>query len=283
VFNSEAYRHFEMLCGYNDLKKTVADIGPTHEFTKLKPVLEGVDPDDAFSKIPYEKGSLFLYYLERKVGGAAAMKEWLKSYFSHFKTNSLTTADMKAHFLEHFAKKTTPEPVSSIEWDHWLSAPGLPNFDPNAVLDRSLSANCSELAKRWKEDGGKSATPDDLKQFRSKQTMFFLDELINNATPLPGDVLDRLDAHYKLSEAGNVEIAFRWLMLCLKSRHLKVMDQVGLFASRHGRGLYIRPLYKTLHEVDHASAVKFYHANRGYYHSVIRNMFDKILEWKEQI
>lgn len=31
--------------------------------------LEDVHPDDAFSKVPYEKGSLFLRYLEDLLGG----------------------------------------------------------------------------------------------------------------------------------------------------------------------------------------------------------------------
>ena len=35
---------------------------------KMVPCLKGVHPDDAFSVIPYEKGSLFLYYLENKYG-----------------------------------------------------------------------------------------------------------------------------------------------------------------------------------------------------------------------
>ena len=31
--------------------------------------LDGVDPDDTFSVVPYEKGSTFLWYLEDTVGG----------------------------------------------------------------------------------------------------------------------------------------------------------------------------------------------------------------------
>ena len=38
-----------------------------HNFTRLVPDLAGgVDPDDAFSKIPYEKGFALLYYLQVK-------------------------------------------------------------------------------------------------------------------------------------------------------------------------------------------------------------------------
>ena len=38
-------------------------------FTHLVPDLTGVDPDDAFSTVPYEKGSNLLMYLEQKLGG----------------------------------------------------------------------------------------------------------------------------------------------------------------------------------------------------------------------
>ena len=37
--------------------------------TALVVNLDGVDPDDAFSVVPYEKGSTFLWYLEDTVGG----------------------------------------------------------------------------------------------------------------------------------------------------------------------------------------------------------------------
>jgi len=46
-------------------------IGNIHQpYTHLVPALKGVDPDDAFSIVPYEKGSNLLMYLEQKLGGA---------------------------------------------------------------------------------------------------------------------------------------------------------------------------------------------------------------------
>jgi leukotriene-A4 hydrolase len=43
--------------------------------------LAGVDPDDAFSGIPYEKGMNFLYFLESLMGSEkfeAFMKDWIQ-------------------------------------------------------------------------------------------------------------------------------------------------------------------------------------------------------------
>ena len=37
--------------------------------TQLVVDLKDTDPDDAFSSVPYEKGSCFLFYLERILGG----------------------------------------------------------------------------------------------------------------------------------------------------------------------------------------------------------------------
>lgn len=39
------------------------------ELTSLIVNMEGVHPDDAFSTIPYERGSAFLFYLENLLGG----------------------------------------------------------------------------------------------------------------------------------------------------------------------------------------------------------------------
>lgn len=58
-------QQFASYLGYNELKDTIRHIGPEHSFTALIPDLSGgIDPDDAFSRVPYEKGSYFLYHLQ---------------------------------------------------------------------------------------------------------------------------------------------------------------------------------------------------------------------------
>ena len=51
----------------------VGRFGSSHPFTAMVPNLKDVDPDDAFSTIPYEKGFLLLFYLETLVGSAKGM------------------------------------------------------------------------------------------------------------------------------------------------------------------------------------------------------------------
>ena len=42
-------------------------------YTKLVPDMVGIDPDDAFSTVPYEKGHTLLYYLETLVRGVGKL------------------------------------------------------------------------------------------------------------------------------------------------------------------------------------------------------------------
>ncbi|WP_350671039.1 M1 family aminopeptidase, partial [Pseudoalteromonas sp. CAL494-MNA-CIBAN-0108] len=59
--------------------------------TRLNLKLNGRDPDDAFSSVPYTKGQLFLIYLEEKYG-RDKFDNFVKTYFNEFAFKSLTTA-----------------------------------------------------------------------------------------------------------------------------------------------------------------------------------------------
>lgn len=47
----------------------VNTFGAKSPFTNLVINMEDVDPDDAFSSVPYEKGFALLYHLEELMGG----------------------------------------------------------------------------------------------------------------------------------------------------------------------------------------------------------------------
>ena len=66
----EKYRSFASLSGWHTLVETInVTLGKNHPYTLLVPDLKGVDPDDAFSSVPYEKGSALLLTLEQMIGG----------------------------------------------------------------------------------------------------------------------------------------------------------------------------------------------------------------------
>lgn len=54
--------------GWRGLNRMMERFKDNMEFTKLKPKMAGIDPDDVYSEVPYEKGFQFLWRIERQVG-----------------------------------------------------------------------------------------------------------------------------------------------------------------------------------------------------------------------
>jgi leukotriene-A4 hydrolase len=94
------------------------------------------------------------------------------------------------------------------------------------------------------------------------------------AVPMKHQVLRKLGDLYQLSASTNVEIQFRWIVLSLKSKDASIIPVAADFLSKHGRGLYVLPMYRALNDLDHARAVQIYHANRSFYHNILTTRLD---------
>ena len=213
--HGEPARHFSAILRWRDLEETINKVmGPTSPFTALVPDLAGVDPDDAFSVVPYEKGSTFLWYLEDTVGGASKMEPFLKFYYKKFAYKSINSYEFRETFLEYFKDV---EAVKSVDWETWFTKPGMPVYKPK--FDESLAVVCRDLAQKWQD--WDPSTPaqfgDSFNTFSPDQKQEFLGTLIN-AEPLPVTKLEKMSELYKLDSSPNVEILFRWIRVGLKAK-----------------------------------------------------------------
>ena len=103
----------------------------TPELTKLVVDLTNCGPDDAFSTVPYNKGSTFLRYIEEQLGGPAVFEPFLKWYLQKFAYKSIVTDDFKAALYEYFGTTDQQkETLNKIDWDTWLHKEGMPPVLP---------------------------------------------------------------------------------------------------------------------------------------------------------
>lgn len=130
---------------------TVKLLGAEHEFTKLIISHKGVDPEDAFSTVPYEKGFHFLWYLEKLVG-REHFDKFIPHYFKTWARKSLDSFEFKQTFLDFFdsyGNEEIKEKVAQIPWEERFYTPGLP---PKPEFDTSYVDSCVALAEKWKQD-----------------------------------------------------------------------------------------------------------------------------------
>jgi len=273
----EAVRHFTALLRWKELEETVNKVfSPTHPYTKLVPDLVGVDPDDAFSRIPYEKGSTFLWYLEDLVGGATKFEPFLKAYYTEFAYKSIDTETFKAYFLKHFAGEPA---VSAIDWNTWLHMPGMPPYKPK--FDSSLAEICWKMAKQWQDWDSSTPCPftgNEIKPLSPTQVQEFLGTLLIGPS-LSSVTLGKMEMLYGFSKSTNCEILFLWLRLGLKSCWEPAMEATLAFLKTMGRGKFVRPLYRDLAKwvEKKGEAVAFFHDNKNMYMAAVIDGVNKDL------
>ncbi|KAL9645691.1 hypothetical protein ABK040_003424 [Willaertia magna] len=268
----EEFAKFHAQIGYTSLVSSVKHYEELNlpQFTKMIPNLDKIDPDDAFSSVPYEKGFNFLYYLATTiVGDMTRFESFLKHYFTVFANQTVTSEDMKKCFLEFFADV---EKVKEIDWDTWFYGEGLGPITNN--FDNTLSTSAVELADRWIKKSGPFER-DDIKGWTSHHICYFLDRLLESETEIS---IEQLDKTYDFSSNTNSEIMHRWQMLALKWKYEPIKPFVVKFITSQGRMKYVRTLYSNLFKVDPELAVKTFKEHEGFYHSIARKMIAKDLK-----
>ncbi|MEZ4391523.1 MAG: M1 family metallopeptidase [Polyangiales bacterium] len=235
------------------------------ELTRLRVSLEGVDPDDAFSEVPYDKGNLFLRAIEARVG-RPRFDAFARAYFDAHRFTSITTDAFIA-----FAQRELPGALEAVRWREWVDGEGVPDDAPvtrSAMLDRVEALG--------------SAAPDDAagRAMSSTEWQLYLDRLPRETDHA---LLRDLDARFALSQTGNMEVKVAWLELALASGYAPALPEVERVLCAVGRMKYLKPLYDGLlarAETRPVAASTFERAAEGYHpiaRAVIRARIERAL------
>lgn len=253
--------------GQKALDDSVARFGEGSPLTKLRTDLKGIDPDEAFSSIPYEKGARFVNVIEREVG-RERFDEFLASYMKRFRFQSITSEE----FIE-FLEQQLPGVADEVLWKEWLYETGMPK---NAPVFRSAKLDeLTALAKSW-SDGIK---PNDaqIEGWATDELLVYLQHLPRE---LDHESLRWLDASFGLNARGNYEILVEWLSIAVASDYEPAFARVREVLVTVGRMKYLRPLYNALgkHARTRTLAREIYAEGRAGYHSLSRRVIESIIE-----
>ncbi len=233
--------------------------------------LEGIDPDEGLSGVPYDKGRWFLRFLESRYG-REAFDPFLRAYFDHYAFQSITTPDFLRYYSENLESKY-PGKVSSAEMDEWLHQPGIPASAPIAH-----SARFDSVDKAAAEFFAGNLAAKDLpaKHWVTYEWLRFLNALPDKPSTAQMKALDKA---WKLSGTGNAEIAYRWYVATVRAGYLEARPQIAAFIERIGRRKLVVPIYEELAKTDDGKvfAKAVYQKARPGYHPMTQSSVDKVL------
>lgn len=270
VFGRE-YSEMLALLGYQDLEATVAEL-PSRD-THLLLDLEGRDPDEAATKLAYEKGYSLLRLIEETVG-REAFDAFLRDYFDRYAFQSMTT-DKWVDILRTSLLSKFEGAEDRIGLEQWINAPGIPETAPIPQSDafRKVEEQVRAFA------GGTPAAQLVTNGWSTHEWIHFLRKLkIANY----GQLVD-LDEQFHFTQSGNSEILHEWLMQAIEHKYEPAYGALETFLLKQGRRKFLKPLYQKLAEtpegLERARAI--YAKARPMYHAVSYRTVDQIVKWEQ--
>ena len=253
--------------GQKALEDSLERFAHEPNLTVLRLHLTGIDPDDAFSSIPYEKGARLVAALEREVG-EDRFHRFLREYMDAFRFTSITTEQFCA-----FVDAKLPGALEAVHARSYLDEPGLPASAPqfhSAMLD-TLTA----LADGWA--AGERPSESQIAGWSTNELLVFLQKLPRKVTQAD---CAWLDAHFQLMGRGNHEILVEWLTLAAAADYEPAFPKLREVLLRVGRMKYLRPLYGALEATPRTRALarEIYAAASPGYHGLSRRVVQGMLD-----
>jgi leukotriene-A4 hydrolase len=266
-------RAMEDMLGMQSLQQDISDLQGKGQgdLTKLRVTLQGRDPDDAFSDVPYEKGRFFLGFLESRLG-REQLDGFLRSYFDRFAFQSVSTEQ----FLEYLDSQILKAPNASLtqaEVLAWIDGAGLPSTASMPQSDAFAKVDAQRDA--WLK-GERTAKQLDTAGWNTQQWLRLL-------KTLPPDVsvaqLAELDAAFNFTAATNNVIVHSWLKNAIRAGYAPAYPRLEAHLTSIGRRLLVKDLYEELMKTPDgaARARAIYVKARPLYQVPLAEQIDELL------
>ena len=245
--------------GWRGLEQAITRFKDKPELTRLHTRLDGIDPDEVFSEIPYEKGYLFLRALE-EVAGRDAFDRFLRAYVRDFRFSAIEGDD-----FVRLCERELPGALASVDGAAWLEGVGLP---PSAPRPQAARLHAIEALG--------ATLPSDAQAAAFSPTEW---ELYLESLPRPFAGCAELDARFGLTARANYEVLVAWLVLALESGFDAVLPRVEEVLAAVGRMKYLRPLYAALAQrpATRAVAERVFGSQRAAYHPIAQQVVEGLL------
>ena len=282
ILLGEEMSKLESIVGNNSLISAIKMFGEDSHFTSLSPDYTGIDPDDGFSTIPYEKGYQFLCYLEEKVGEDNFQKI-MGNYIEKYKYKSVDWTDFKSVYEEfvkqNYEGRNARKILNVIDWEKWVTEKGFPSY--KMEFKSKYTEEVDQLINKFinKENNKENA----LKLFKEWHTnvkLVFLERILKNLENFDESIILEIKKELNLVEDYNDDIKAIWYEITLQKGMKDEIENVKNFLKTHGRLKYLKPLYFSWIKLDLNDSMAFFEENKIIYHPIarrlIQNKFDSM-------
>ena len=213
-------------------------------------------------------------YTSKKTFGRARFDRFLRNYFNHFAFQSITTEQFLDYLKQNLLDKS-PRLAARVPVAQWINEPGIPASAPKPTSP--AFSRVEAQAQRWLR-GETPASGIAATGWTTQEWLHFLKSLPQE---LDRKKMEELDQAFRLTQTGNSEVAFQWLIMSIRNRYEPASARLDEFLTSIGRRKFIKPLYEELAKTAEGKerAVAIYRRARPTYHPIAVTSIDEVLKW----
>lgn len=264
------FADMERVLGVEDLRDAVAHADRAdHALVRATPA---ADPDEVFSSIPYERGALFLSWLEAQFG-RERFDAFVRGWFDTHAFQSASTAQFRAYLSMQLLAQQ-PGKVTEAQIDAWINAPDLPAY---ALMPHSDAfTQVDAVRAQWLAGTlDTAALPADT--WAVQQWQYFLDTMPDSVSLAQ---LQALDQRYALTRTSNQILASSWLSLAIARGDRRVWPDAERYLQSVGRMRLLSPVYRALKRTPDGRryAEQVFAKARAGYHPIAQQSVARLLK-----
>ena len=270
----ERYENMLKVQGEINLREEIDRMGPDSSDTRLKLNMEGRNPNDAFSTIPYQKGRFFLMTIEKTVG-RERWDTFLHDYFQEHAFGNMTTEGFLQYMNDNLLMGNK-ELGEKIQIENWVYGKGLPSNFPE--LHSEEFDIVDDIINNWVK--GSPASEISTEGWTTHHWIYFLKQL---PVKISKERLDALNTSLKLNDIKNPIVLRNWLSLAMENLYEPAYGTVEKFLIEIGNRSSVRQIYRAMAKTPEGLEMgrRIYKNARPRYHYMTTTAIDAILGWEE--
>lgn len=273
--------HLDAMVQWESLEAEVTTRLPAKD-TRLNIKLGSGDPDDSYSRVPYEKGFHLLFALENLVGETVFLG-LMRAYLKKFQYGFVTSEDFRDFCIKYLEGVRVR--VQEFDWDTWLNGEGMP---PKPSFDDTLAKDAKYLCDMWIKFDIRAAQlvppTTDISNWSTSQKVYFLNriqatiaEIDDSGRPkkLKLSTIKAMKESYQFDQSTNCELLLEFCKIAIQCGDEEIFPVVVRFITTQGRMKYVRPLYRELFKSSPAGrrlAVQTFLSSKDFYHPIAAKM-----------
>ena len=250
------------------------------EFTKLRPNLIGVNPDDVYSDIPYEKGYNFIYYIETLIG-EEKLQKFFQNYFKDFKYQTINYFQFKNYFIKFCRNNEIGnEILQNINWTEWIFTPGDISKEMNDTNNR-YKIEAEEIGNKIVEERFDNNLISEYTNLPTISKFHIFTILRRNEGFATEKQHEFLTVNLTLYKNQNFLLSTYYFKFILEKTNKFLdheLENLKYYLSNYSASDYMSGIYGAFYKRDEVEAVKTLENQKSFYHRLMYKMAEDEIE-----